>query len=373
GRPAAAGPRTAVAGDRRADRIPVRRPRRNDPPRRARRAPAAARARRAPPRARAPAALAARGADVLGDARAERVRARGVRRALRGAARRVPRAGRTPRDADGRDQLRRRRRMKVLRDRRLAALLGAEVVSSLGTQMTWLALPWFVLRTTGSAERMTWVIIAEVLPIAVLGFWGGAIAARVGTRRTMLTCDFVRVPIFAAIPALHAAGALPFPALLALVASSGLFLAPYFSVQRSVVPELIGEEHADVAEATAFFQAANRLTIFLGPPAAGILIGWIGTADVLYVDAATYLASFVLVATFVNPPEVRADGPPTRMLDGVRFLMRDRLLRIWTPAFTLIDVCWQLLFASLPVLVVSHFDADPRVLGWLFGAFGGGA
>ncbi|HZQ80754.1 MAG TPA: MFS transporter [Gaiellaceae bacterium] len=263
--------------------------------------------------------------------------------------------------------------MKVLRDRRLAALLGAEVVSSLGTQMTWLALPWFVLRTTGSAERMTWVIIAEVLPIAVLGFWGGAIAARVGTRRTMLTCDFVRVPIFAAIPALHAAGALPFPALLALVASSGLFLAPYFSVQRSVVPELIGEEHADVAEATAFFQAANRLTIFLGPPAAGILIGWIGTADVLYVDAATYLASFVLVATFVNPPEVRADGPPTRMLDGVRFLMRDRLLRIWTPAFTLIDVCWQLLFASLPVLVVSHFDADPRVLGWLFGAFGGGA
>ena len=46
--------------------------------------------------------------------------------------------------------------MKLLRDRRLSALLAAEVVSSVGTQMTWLALPWFVLRTTGSAERMTW-------------------------------------------------------------------------------------------------------------------------------------------------------------------------------------------------------------------------
>ena len=106
--------------------------------------------------------------------------------------------------------------------------------------MTWLALPWFVLRTTGSPQRMTWVIIAEVLPVAVLGFWGGAIAGRIGTRRTMLTCDLARVPLFAAIPALHAAGALPFPVLLALVAVSGVFLAPYFSVQRAVIPELVG-------------------------------------------------------------------------------------------------------------------------------------
>jgi hypothetical protein len=99
----------------------------------------------------------------------------------------------------------------------------------------------------------------------------------------------------------------------------------------------------------------------------------IGTADVLYVDAATYLASFVLVALFVPPPEVRTEGAPTGVLDGVRFLLGDKLLRIWTPAFTLIDICWQLLFASLPVLVVAKYHADPHVLGWLFGGFGGGA
>src|SRR4051794_4007489 len=82
--------------------------------------------------------------------------------------------------------------MSLLRDRRLAALLAAEVASSIGTQMTWLALPWFALRSTGSPQRMTWVIIAEILPVALLGFWGGAIAARLGTRRTMLICDLAR-------------------------------------------------------------------------------------------------------------------------------------------------------------------------------------
>src|SRR4051812_38213784 len=263
--------------------------------------------------------------------------------------------------------------MSLLRDRRLAALLGAEVISSLGTQMTWLALPWFVLRTTGSPQRMTWVIIAEVLPIAVLGFWGGAIAARLGTRRTMLICDIARAPLLVAIPLLHSLGLLPFPVLLALVAATGVFIAPYFAVQRAVVPELVGEEQLDVAEATAFFQAANRLTIFLGPPAAGVLIGLIGTGNVLYIDAASYILSFALVAAFVQPPEVQGDQDKRGVLAGIRFLFTDKLLRFWTPAFTVLDTAWTLIFASLPVLVLTAYDANPRILGWLFGALGGGA
>lgn len=263
--------------------------------------------------------------------------------------------------------------MSALRDRRLSALLAAEIVSSLGTQMTWLALPWFVLRTTGSPQRMTWVIVAEILPIAVLGFWGGAIAGRVGTRRTMLACDLARAPLFASIPFLHAAGLLPFWALIALVAASGAFIAPYVGVQRSVLPELVGEQHADVAAATALFQAANRLTIFLGPPAAGILIAVMSAPSVLYVDAATYLVSFALVALFVHAPEVPAPEDRRGVLEGARFTMRDKLLRVWQPSFTLLDSCWNLFFASLPVLVVREYAANPHVVGWLFGALGGGA
>jgi MFS family permease len=263
--------------------------------------------------------------------------------------------------------------MTLLRDRRLAALLVAEVISSTGTQMTWVALPWFVLRTTGSPQRMAWVMIAEIVPIAAVGFWGGAIAARTGTRRTMLTCDLLRVPLFTAIPVLHSAGMLPFPVLLALVAASGVFLAPYAAVQRAVVPELIGEEQADVASATALFQAANRLTIFVGPPLAGVLIAIVGASNILYIDATTYLASFVLVGLFVHPPEVPAPEDNHGVLAGARFVLRDRLLRIWMPSFTLLDVCWTVFFASLPVLVVTRFHANTHVLGFLFGALGGGA
>jgi predicted MFS family arabinose efflux permease len=94
---------------------------------------------------------------------------------------------------------------------------------------------------------------------------------------------------------------------------------------------------------------------------------------VLYVDAVSYLVSFALVFVFVHPPEVPAPEDAHGVLAGVRFMFADKLLRIWTPAFTVVDICWMLLFASLPVLVVTQYDANPRILGWLFGALGGGA
>ena len=129
-----------------------------------------------------------------------------------------------------------------------------------------------------------------------------------------------------------------------------MFLAPYLAVQRSVIPELVGEEQGDVATAAALSQAANRLTIFVGPPLAGVLIAVVGASNVLYFDAASYLA-VVRAGRAVRP---RRDGSScprrARRLDGARFMMRDRLLRIWQPSFTLLDVCWMVFFASLPVL-----------------------
>ena len=57
--------------------------------------------------------------------------------------------------------------------RAVGALVTAEVISVLGTRMTYLALPWFVLVTTGRRE-MSLVLAAEIAPMAILGIPSGA-------------------------------------------------------------------------------------------------------------------------------------------------------------------------------------------------------
>lgn len=261
-----------------------------------------------------------------------------------------------------------------LLQRGVAALLGAEVVSQLGSQMTFLALPWFVLTTTGSTTKMGVVLAVELAPIALLGIPSGTVVARLGALRTMLVADLARVPLMVSIPLLHSAGVLSFPLLLGLVFLLGVFIAPYFSAQRIVLPELVGEEGAVLTQANAVVEAGTRVTILLGPVFAGVLIAWVGAANVLYVDAATFALSFLLLAALVprRPPL-----PPTEdgrsLFAGLRFVLRDAVLRPMLLTIVFLHMFAQAIFISLPVLAYDHFDADARTAGLLIGAWGAGS
>jgi MFS family permease len=241
-------------------------------------------------------------------------------------------------------------------------------------QMTWLAIPWFVLTTTGSPARMGIVAAAEIAPAAVLGIVSGSFVARFGARMTMLFSDAVRTVLVALIPTLHVLDALSFGVLIVIVLVLGVFLTPYAGAQRVIIPELVGEDPKRVGEAMSLFNGAMSAAGLLGPPIAGILIGTVGATAVLYVDAATYLVAFVLIGGFVPRLAPVPEAPEDRgLLTGVRFILRDRLLRAWTLGISGINFAWSAMAIALPVLVLERYGERPEILGWTFGAFGLGA
>ena len=265
-------------------------------------------------------------------------------------------------------------RSDLLRQRSIVALLAAEVISTTGAQMTWLALPWFVLITSGSATQTTFVVAAEVIGLALLGLPGGRVLGRLGSRRTMMLCDGARAPVMLVIPLLHWTGGLSFPILIAVAFTLGALAAPYFAAQKVIVPELTGEDEERVGEANALFQAATRVTLLAGPALAGLLIGVIGAPPVLVIDAATYLVSLALVAVFVpHRPPLPQDDEHRDLRAGIRFIARDRLLRVWWPTIALGDAAWTAFFITVPVLVLDRFGHHPLIAGMLIASFGVGA
>jgi MFS family permease len=261
-----------------------------------------------------------------------------------------------------------------LLQRSIFAVLTSEIISSLGSQMTFLALPWFVLTTTGSTTRMGIVLAAELLPIALLGIPSGAVVSRLGARRTMLVSDAARVPLMAAIPLLHAADKLSFGLLLVLVFALGVFIAPYFSAQRLVLPELVGEDPGTLTQANAVVETGSRLTILLGPICAGLLIASIGAENVLYVDAGTFAVSFLLLLLLVpkRPPLPQQDEA-RGVFAGLRFVFKDELLRPMMVTIVFLHMFAQSIFIALPVLAYDHYGASARTAGLLFGAWGAGS
>lgn len=255
----------------------------------------------------------------------------------------------------------------------VGALVAAEIVSVFGTRMTYLALPWFVLVTTGSPGKMSLVLAAEIAPMAVLGIPSGMLVERIGSRNTMLIADFARAPILASIPLLHAAGMLSFGLLLGVVALLGCFMPPYFASQRTILPELVGEDERLMSQGNSLIEGGAGFAALIGPAAAGMLIPFIGASNVLYVDAATYLVAFLLVLTFV--PRRKPVVVPARQkaLAGVRFLLGDKLLGPLAAVVVGFGLVMPGIAAGLPVYAFDAFDGNARIAGLFYAALGAGA
>ena len=253
-------------------------------------------------------------------------------------------------------------------NRQLTAVVCARFVSLTGTNLTTVALPWFVLVTTGSTARMGIVLACQTLPAVVLGIPAGQLVARIGPRRSLVLGDALRAPLLAAVPILHAAGALSFPLLLVLVTTIGLFSVPYASAASALLPDLVGENENEVARATAALQVAIQTTGVLGPILAGALIPLVGAANVLLVDAVSYGLSATIVAVFVHAGKARPAAARVRgLFVGLTQIRRDSLLLAILATATAAHVALAGLFASLPALAYDGYH-DPRTAGVLFAA-----
>ena len=262
----------------------------------------------------------------------------------------------------------------MLRNHSLVGLIAAELASLTGSAMTFIALPWFVLQTTGSTAKMSWVLAAELLPVVLVGIPAGSVIVRLGAKRTMLISDAVRAPLLIVIPILHRSGHLSFPALLAVTFAIGVFTAPYFASARMVVPEIVGDDERLVAQVNALLAGANQITQIAGPVLAGLLIAAVGPSTVLVVDGCSYLLSFLVVALLVSVGKAAASSPESGgLLAGLGFLMRDGLLGPIVIVACALTFFVQGLTVGLQALAFFRYDSDARVLGYLFAALGAGA
>jgi len=270
----------------------------------------------------------------------------------------------------------------------LVGLLAGHVVSLTGNTLTLIALPLYVLATTGSAAATGLAGFCATLPVVIGGSLGGVLVDRFGYRRSSIAADLVSSVTIAAVPLLDRSIGLPFWALLGLVFISGLLDSPGQTARDALLPEVAVTAGVPLERAVGWFEASERSARLIGAPLAGLLVAGFGALSVLAFDAVTFLVSAALVAWFVPRGLIptstvpAANGPagsPTpggywrQLLDGFRFTAHDRLLR----AVVLLVVVTNLFDAAKSTVILPVY-ADRNLggavaFGLLVGAMGGGA
>ena len=217
------------------------------------------------------------------------------------------------------------RRLGLLRRSPSFGLLFlATAGSSVGTYVAATALTLDIQSRTDSGVWIAALLVADFLPIVVIGFLLGPLVDRLSRRRLMIGSDLARFAIFAALPFADSAGAI-----VALAAVAGVATGLFRAAALAGLPNLVPDE--ELTNANSLLQTVETLAWMVGPlVGAGMVALW--SPSVAYIaNSVTFLLSVVLIARIaeraLRSEDSVTEGHWRDVAQGVRLVLGSAPLR----------------------------------------------
>jgi MFS family permease len=254
--------------------------------------------------------------------------------------------------------------LSPLRESREFRLLSiGQAISFAGSMITYVAVPFQAYALTRSSLVVGLISLAELIPILLMAFIGGALADAVDRRKMVRITE---LGLCAVSAALVVNAALPQPQLWVLFLAVGL-AAGIDALQRpsldALVPRIVARDQLPAAAALQSLR--GTLGMVLGPPIAGLLIAVAGLPVTFGVDVGTFLLSLIALSFMrAVPPAPDADRVSVAgVLAGLRYAWsRQELLGSY-----LVDI--NAMFFGMPLALFPQIAATlggPAVLGLLY-------
>ena len=260
-------------------------------------------------------------------------------------------------------------------------VFAAEVVSTFGSLMSRLAIPWLaVLVLRAEPTAMALLAVADVAAGALAALLLGALVDRWPKRRTMIAADLMRAAMLFTVPLMALLGRLSIGWLVVVVAVNGALTVAFELAQSAWIAR--STAHEDLTQRNSALAAGGAATEAVSFSLTGWLFQWLGAVVVMVADALTYVASALLLVKISEPPPLKEETPTPATLrgrlqalvsevqGGLRAVAADPVLRGLAVVATL--VAFAMSFASTTYMIyVSRDVAFPTgTLGLLF-ALGG--
>ena len=243
-----------------------------------------------------------------------------------------------------------------------SALWVGQLVSFFGDRVHQVAIAFLVLGMTGSPVAVSAVFLAAFVPNLLLGPIAGVLVDRWDHREVMVVSDLLRAATVLLIPVAATIDVLLIYPLVFAITSVTIFFRP---ARTAVIPRIV--EPDELVTANSAMWVGETLADVVGYPVAGLFIAFLGSALALafWLDAATYIASAVLIATMAIPPVVRTAGSAIRagirgvlaeLGEGWRFLRGDAVLLANTLQGAVAQVSVGATIALTPIYAAQVLD-----------------
>jgi MFS family permease len=257
--------------------------------------------------------------------------------------------------------------------REFRLLWTGQLISSAGSALRLVAIPYQVYVLTGSSLAVGFLGLFAAVPLITLSLWGGVIADRVDRRRMLVITQVCLTLTSVALAVSTQLGAISVPLLYVFTAVGAGFGALDFPARSALAPSLV--ERRLIPATMALNQTQIQVASVVGPALAGVVIAEFGLVWTYWIDAATYLAAIaalLLMRIQRRETEVVHAAPLRALIEGMSFL-RSRPLLLATMAVDFFATFFAISRAVMPYYADRVFAVGPEGLGLLYAAPGAGA
>ena len=225
---------------------------------------------------------------------------------------------------------------------------------------------------TNSAFMLATVNLAGSVPMLALTMYGGAVADRHDKRKIIIACQVLQIILAVAVGWLVASGHVQIWHILAAAALLGISASFEMPATAALVPEMV--EREEIASAMAIDRSIFHGTRLIGPALAGYVIGQLGKASAFYINAASFVASIVAIASVL--PRVRGSAEEEKertsgMKAGIDFVRSDRPTLAMLGLMAVGSLCvFPFMAVTLPLYAKQVLGMNEQYMGYIM-AFSG--
>ncbi|MFE5584140.1 MFS transporter [Kitasatospora sp. NPDC056531] len=263
----------------------------------------------------------------------------------------------------------------MLRNRDFSLLLSSQLISAIGDQAQFMALPLVVLALTGSATQAGFVLGLGTVSFLAFGLVAGALVDRWDRKTTMIWCEAGRTVLTAGVVVADWLDHLTMPQLYATAVLAGILGTLFQVANTAALPNVVDAQQLPTA--LGYQQSAGSAVSILGAPLAGTLyaVGWVVPFAVNAVSFAVSAASLRMMrARFqTERQEIRARARITREIrEGVGWLWREPAVRF----LALVTAADKVRYGAGYLLIITlaqQLGSSPLWIGVIFSGAAVGA
>jgi len=193
--------------------------------------------------------------------------------------------------------------VRLALDSSFTALWTGQLISLIGDRVHQVALAFLILRATNSPIAVGLVFLVATLPNLLFGPIAGALVDRWDHREVMIVSDLLRAGVVLLIPIAAVTDLVLVYPLVFLVTTISIFFRP---AKVAILPRIVSDD--DLIPANSALWIAETFADIGGFALAGLFVALLGSQLPLafWVDAMTYIASAVLIASIAVAPVIRS-------------------------------------------------------------------